>query len=57
VTQARPDLSAPIRTVASPIRLSETPVAYDLPPPALGEHTGEILASLGARGRETASDG
>ena len=46
VTQARADLSAPIRTVASPIRMSETPVAYDLPPPALGEHTDEVLNGL-----------
>ena len=46
VTQARADLSAPIRTVASPIRMSETPVAYDLPPPALGEHTAEVLDGL-----------
>ena len=46
VTQARADLSAPVRTVASPIRLSATPVAYDRPPPALGEHTDEVLGPL-----------
>ena len=46
VTQARADLSAPVRTVASPIRMSATPVAYDLPPPALGEHTDEVLGAL-----------
>jgi len=49
VTQARPDLSAPVRTVASPIRLSATPVAYDRPPPALGEHTDEVLGPLRSR--------
>ncbi|RZJ02746.1 MAG: CoA transferase [Brevundimonas sp.] len=43
ISQARDDLSAPIRTVASPIRMSRTPVSYDLPPPALGEHTDEVL--------------
>jgi crotonobetainyl-CoA:carnitine CoA-transferase CaiB-like acyl-CoA transferase len=32
--------------VASPIRLSETPVAYDRRPPLLGEHTDEILREL-----------
>ena len=49
VTQARADLSAPVRTVASPIRLSATPVAYDRPPPALGEHTDEVLGPLRSR--------
>jgi crotonobetainyl-CoA:carnitine CoA-transferase CaiB-like acyl-CoA transferase len=46
VTQTRPDLSAPVRTVASPIRLSKTPVAYDRPPPALGADTEEVLGEL-----------
>jgi crotonobetainyl-CoA:carnitine CoA-transferase CaiB-like acyl-CoA transferase len=46
VTQTRPDLSAPVRTVASPIRLSKTPVAYDRPPPALGADTEEVLNGL-----------
>ena len=46
VTQARADLSGPVRTVASPIRMSVTPVAYDLPPPALGEHTDEVLDAI-----------
>ena len=32
--------------VANPIRLSETPVQYRRPPPALGEHTGEVLANV-----------
>jgi crotonobetainyl-CoA:carnitine CoA-transferase CaiB-like acyl-CoA transferase len=30
--------------VANPIRLSASPVAYRCPPPALGEHTDEVLA-------------
>jgi crotonobetainyl-CoA:carnitine CoA-transferase CaiB-like acyl-CoA transferase len=46
VMQDRPDLSGPVRTVASPIRLSATPVAYDRPPPALGADTDEVLGSL-----------
>ena len=32
--------------VANPIRLSETPVQYKRPPPALGEHTAEVLDRL-----------
>ena len=36
----------PCPTVASPMRFSETPVEYDVPPPTLGEHTQEILQSL-----------
>lgn len=33
-------------SVRSPIRLSETPLAYERPSPRLGEHTAEILAEL-----------
>ena len=43
---ARADLSTPTKTVASPIRLSETPVRYDSAPPRLGADTDEILATL-----------
>ena len=32
--------------VANPIRLSETPVQYHRAPPALGEHTDEVLSEL-----------
>ena len=48
VEQSRPDLAAPIRTVASPIRLSKTPVRYDVPPPRLGQDTDAVLAGLKA---------
>ena len=43
VEQSRPDLREPVRTVASPERLSRTPASYDAPPPALGAHTEEVL--------------
>ena len=36
--------TAPV--VASPLRLSETPVEYRLAPPTLGQHTGEVLKNL-----------
>ena len=39
----------PVDTVANPVRLSLTPVRYDLPPPALGEHTREILGHPGTK--------
>jgi len=32
--------------IASPMRFSETPVQYDLPPPLLGQHTREVLGGL-----------
>jgi formyl-CoA transferase len=36
-----------IATVASPLRLQATPPVLRRPPPALGEHTDEVLAELG----------
>jgi crotonobetainyl-CoA:carnitine CoA-transferase CaiB-like acyl-CoA transferase len=44
VEQRRDDLTEPVRTVASPLRLSRTPPSYDSPPPALGAHTEEVLS-------------
>ncbi|MBU2379695.1 MAG: CoA transferase [Alphaproteobacteria bacterium] len=44
----REDLSKPTKTVASPIRLSETPVRYDTAPPRLGADTEAVLATLKA---------
>jgi formyl-CoA transferase len=35
-----------LRLVGSPLKFSETPVDYKLPPPRLGEHTEEILKEL-----------
>ncbi len=36
-------LAGLVPQVASPLRLSETPVEYRMPPPLLGEHTQEVL--------------
>jgi crotonobetainyl-CoA:carnitine CoA-transferase CaiB-like acyl-CoA transferase len=35
-----------LRLVASPIKLSATPVRSDLPPPLLGQHTDDVLRSV-----------
>ena len=46
----------PVPSVASPLRLSETPVDYRSAPPLLGEQTDEALARwLGANGAELAA--
>ncbi len=34
------------RSIANPVRMSQTPPVYRLPPPLLGEHTDAILAEL-----------
>lgn len=36
-----------VKSLANPVRLSETPATYRLPPPSLGEHTLAVLAELG----------
>jgi crotonobetainyl-CoA:carnitine CoA-transferase CaiB-like acyl-CoA transferase len=35
-----------LRLVASPLKLSATPVRTDLPPPLLGQHTNEVLSQV-----------
>jgi len=35
-----------LRLLASPLKLSETPVRTDLPPPLLGQHTDEVLTEV-----------
>ena len=40
----------PVKSLASPMRLSETPVRYDRRPALLGEHTRETLAGLSGLG-------
>ncbi|WP_183131144.1 CaiB/BaiF CoA transferase family protein [Pseudomonas coronafaciens] len=49
-------LGGRVALVASPIRLSETPVEYRRAPPLLGEHTDQVLqALLGMSSEEVAS--
>jgi crotonobetainyl-CoA:carnitine CoA-transferase CaiB-like acyl-CoA transferase len=38
-----------VRGIANPVRFSDTPATYRLPPPMLGEHTKEILQEFGAK--------
>jgi len=35
-----------VASVANPIKLSQTPIEYQLPPPMLGQHTDEVLGRL-----------
>jgi crotonobetainyl-CoA:carnitine CoA-transferase CaiB-like acyl-CoA transferase len=45
-----------VKVIANPVRLSETPADYRLPPPLLGEHTDAVLTErLGLDGTELAA--
>jgi len=35
-----------VKLVGSPMKLSATPPAYDMPPPLLGQHTGQVLRDV-----------
>jgi crotonobetainyl-CoA:carnitine CoA-transferase CaiB-like acyl-CoA transferase len=48
-------LAGSVSLVASPIKLSQTPVQYRRPPPLLGEHTAEVLADFGLDEHEQAA--
>jgi crotonobetainyl-CoA:carnitine CoA-transferase CaiB-like acyl-CoA transferase len=47
--------SGPTRFIGPPIKLSATPASVRTPPPALGEHTDAVLASLGLTADEIAA--
>ena len=38
--------AAPAKLIASPIKMSGTPVTYRLPPPMLGQHTDQVLGEM-----------
>lgn len=38
--------AGPLPLIASPVRLSDTPVEYRLAPPLLGEHTADVLSTV-----------
>ena len=46
VVEMRHASGANVKVVANPVRLSETPADYRLPPPTLGQHTEEVLLGL-----------
>jgi crotonobetainyl-CoA:carnitine CoA-transferase CaiB-like acyl-CoA transferase len=39
-------LAGHVSLAASPMRFSETPITYDVPPPLLGQHTDDVLRGL-----------
>ncbi len=47
IVELQHPLAGLVRSMGNPVRLSETPASYRLAPPALGQHTGEVLAGLG----------
>jgi len=47
--------AGPVCSLANPVRLTATPPGYRLPPPALGEHTAEVLGELGYASGEIAA--
>jgi crotonobetainyl-CoA:carnitine CoA-transferase CaiB-like acyl-CoA transferase len=50
-----PGLDRTLPLAPTPIELSETPGAYRRPAPLVGEHTDEILTSLGYTAAEIAA--
>jgi crotonobetainyl-CoA:carnitine CoA-transferase CaiB-like acyl-CoA transferase len=52
VVQLEHPMLGMVKTIANPIRLSDTPVTYRLAPPFLGEHTNQILQGLGYSAQE-----
>jgi crotonobetainyl-CoA:carnitine CoA-transferase CaiB-like acyl-CoA transferase len=53
VTMAHP-LNPALELVASPLKLSATPVTLRHPPPLLGQHTDDVLAEFGLAAQEIA---
>ncbi|MBM3489459.1 MAG: CoA transferase [Alphaproteobacteria bacterium] len=56
VHMAHAATAAGVKVIANPVRLSETPVDYRLPPPTLGQHTEEILGERLGLGAAAVAD-
>ncbi|MDD4844796.1 MAG: CaiB/BaiF CoA-transferase family protein [Anaerotignum sp.] len=52
VIEVNDPVIGPLKLVGNPMKLSENEPILDVPSPTLGEHTGEILASLGYKAEE-----
>jgi crotonobetainyl-CoA:carnitine CoA-transferase CaiB-like acyl-CoA transferase len=48
-------LAGSVPQVVSPIRMQDAPLAFDKPPPTLGQHTAAVLAELGLTDDDRAS--
>jgi crotonobetainyl-CoA:carnitine CoA-transferase CaiB-like acyl-CoA transferase len=46
IQSVRHPAAGPVKVLANPIKLSETPPAVEAPPPRLGEHTARVLQEL-----------
>ena len=55
VVEMRHASGVDVKVIANPVRLSETPADYRLPPPTLGQHTDEVLGGLGLSADELAA--
>jgi crotonobetainyl-CoA:carnitine CoA-transferase CaiB-like acyl-CoA transferase len=46
IQSVRHPAAGPVKVLANPIKLSDTPPAVEAPPPRLGEHTARVLQGL-----------
>ncbi|MFN8458884.1 MAG: CaiB/BaiF CoA-transferase family protein [Anaerolineae bacterium] len=47
IVELQHPLAGLVKSMGNPVNFSETPANYRLPPPLLGQHTGEVLGELG----------